>query len=166
MSRNEKDQTPDKRQIRSGEGSFIAAGCEVDGTFAFSGPLTISGHMKGRITAAGLIMIEPGGHLEGTIEAAVIIVQGSLSGDVRATQSLEIWAGSEVRGKVYARSIRVDEGSLLTADLVISADMPLPSADPATPEPETLQPVRSDRPASPLPGSGLARRLAERDENQ
>lgn len=159
---------------RSGQGSYIAADCALEGTFTFSGPLTIAGRMKGPIKSEGMVLIEATGELEGSLEAPVIIVHGKLNGTITAQESLEIWTDAKVTGKVFTRSIRVDAGSLLTADLVVktegglpahqSAEAPNPSqaGEPASGEVE----IDPNRPARPLPGSNLARKLAAMNENQ
>lgn len=168
MGKFEKQRADTPKTVRSGDGSFIAAGCMLDGDFTFSGPLTIAGEIKGTVRCEGLIIIEEKGRLEGTVEAAVVIVHGSMAGNIRARESLEIWSGAQVGGKVAARSVRVDEGSVLTADMVICADLP-PAVPGLAVSPAQTQssgpPVPgTNRPASPLPGSGLARRLASLDD--
>ena len=170
MARSEKDRADNSRQMRSGDGSFIAPGCALEGDFSFAGPLTVAGRITGRLKCDGMVILETSGEVDGTIDAAIIIVHGKLSGDVLATESLEIWSGSEVRGTVHARSIRVDEGSLLTADLMISDVLPEKRLDLSAGRPaesgqqQPRQPV-TNRPASPLPGSGLARKLASLEDN-
>ena len=71
-----------------------------------------------------MLIIERDGRVEGRIEAPVIIVHGELEGTVLAAQTIEIWSGAKVAGDVAARSVRVDEGSMLTANLLIAADLP------------------------------------------
>ncbi|MEH6742353.1 bactofilin family protein [Hyphomonas sp.] len=172
MAKTDTDNTTGKG--RSGQGSFIGAECELEGRFTFTGPLTIAGHLKGPVKSDGLVLIEATGHLEGSLEAAIIIVHGKLTGNVTAHESLEIWNEAVVTGKVLTRSIRVDAGSLLTADLKVATDGPLPNHQAAaTPEPssvETATPAMPamdpNRPASPLPGSSLARKLSAMNENQ
>ena len=171
MAKIEKDRAENSRQMRSGDGSFIAAECHLEGDFKFSGPLTVAGSLKGRIKSDGMVIIETQGMIEGIIDAAIVIVHGKLNGSVLATDSMEIWTGSNVRGSVHARSIRVDEGSLLTADLTISEVLPEQrldlSPDTASPYQETpQQSLAPQRSSSPLPGSNLARRLAAMNENQ
>ena len=169
MGKYEKNRDENSRQNHSGEGSLIAAGCVLDGTFSFSGPLTIAGHLKGHVQAEGLVIIEDVGQLEGTLTAAVIIIRGKVSGDVTATESLEIWSGSNVHGRVHARNVSVEEGSILTADLVVSSDLPAAYINtPAVSDADIPmeQPVLTDRPASPLPGSNLARKLAAMNDDQ
>ena len=112
---------------RSGQGSFIGTECALEGSFNFSGPLTVAGHMKGPVKSDGLVLIEATGHIEGSLEAAIIVVHGKLTGNVTAHESLEIWNEAVVTGKVFTRSIRVDAGSLMTADLNVATDGPIPT---------------------------------------
>ena len=171
MAKIEKDRAENSRQMRSGEGSFIAAGCHLQGDFTFSGPLTVAGSLKGRIKSDGMVIVETQGMIDGILDAAIIIVHGKLNGSALATDSMEIWAGSDVRGNVHTRSIRVDEGSLLTADLTISEVLPEQCLDlsqeaSSTEEQTPVPPAVPQRSSSPLPGSNLARRLAAMNENQ
>ena len=159
---------------RSGQGSYIAADCALEGTFTFSGPLTIAGHMKGPVKSDAMVLIEATGELEGSLEAPVIIVHGKLSGTITAHESVEIWTDAKVTGKVTTRSIRVDAGSLLTADLVVATEGNLPAHESAeVPDPTQAadsltgeQERDPSQPARPLPGSNLARKLAAMNENQ
>lgn len=170
MGKFEKKRTDAPQSGRSGEGSFIAAGCTLEGEFTFSGPLTIAGEIKGRVQSEGLVIIEEKGRLEGFVEAPVVIVHGVLSGTIRVTDSLEIWSGAKADGQIASRCVRVDEGAHLTADMIIAADLPpavthvagVPAPQPAH-DPEPVQ-APANRPVSPLPGSSLARRLAARDD--
>jgi cytoskeletal protein CcmA (bactofilin family) len=172
MGKNETDFGSSKGQSRSGQGSFIGAGCALEGQFDFSGPITIAGHLKGPVKSDAMVLIESSGHVEGSLEAAVIVVHGKLTGNVTAHESLEIWNEAQVTGKVFARSIRVDAGSLLTADLKVSTDGPVPAhdaaapADTSTPSSGPQPAIDPNRPASPLPGSNLARKLSEMNDRQ
>ena len=87
---------------KSGEGSLIAAGCTFDGTFTFKGPVTISGTLTGDITCDDMLVIEQSGVVDGHVSAAIVIIKGKFSGDVLASESMEMWDGSHVDGKVYA----------------------------------------------------------------
>ena len=172
MGKFDTDNTSGKGQNRTGQGSFIGAGCALEGAFTFEGPVTIAGHLKGPVKSDALVLIEATGHVEGSLEAAVIIVHGKLTGNVTAHEGLEIWTNAQVTGKIFARSIRVDAGSLLTADLNVSNEGPVPAHEavtPASPSPDPVTPppaIDPNRPASPLPGSGLARKLSALSENQ
>ena len=146
---------------KNGEGSLIATGCSINGTFTFSGPVTISGTVTGDITCDDMLVIEQSGAVDGHVSAAVVIIKGKFSGDVLASESMEMWDGSEVDGKVYARTVKVDAGSKLTAEMAIASERPKwaekPGKAPEPPVVETPAAISSD---TAVPGTGLARKLA------
>tara|TARA_R110000787_G_scaffold1489_6_gene6134 strand:- start:900 stop:1409 length:510 start_codon:yes stop_codon:yes gene_type:complete len=145
---------------KQGEGSFIAAGTRLEGRIAFSGPTIVSGHLKGDITTDGLLVIEAGAIVDGNIDGAVIVVHGTLTGTISASEMIEAFPGCRIEGRAYAPSMRVDGGATVLADLLIS---PVRPADWSAPKPAApvqqqawTQPgpkqVQADRPApAPLP---------------
>ena len=146
---------------RSGEGSLVAEGCKFDGTFTFSGPVTISGMVTGDITCDDMLVIEQSGAVDGHVSAAVVIIKGKFAGDVLASESLEMWAGSQVDGKVYARTVKVDAGSKLTAEMSIASERPKWAEKPTkAPEPPMVETPAAANADTPVPGTGLARKLA------
>lgn len=112
-------------KMRGGEpANLILEGTRLEGDLHFTTQLVVAGLIKGNIRCESMLIIERGGRVEGRIEAPVIIVHGELEGTVLANQSIEIWSGANVGGDVAARSVRVDEGAMLTANLLIAADLP------------------------------------------
>lgn len=144
-------------KMRGGEpANLILKGTKLDGDLHFTSQLVVAGLVKGNIRCESMLIIERGGRVEGRIEAPVIIVHGELEGTVLATESIEIWSGATVAGDVAARSVRVDEGAMLTANLMIAADLPdrLGPPDPSkvpAPEAKTTEaaPVAAARPVEP-----------------
>ncbi|WP_321488401.1 polymer-forming cytoskeletal protein [uncultured Hyphomonas sp.] len=151
-------------KMRGGEpANLILEGTRLEGDLHFTTQLVVAGLIKGNIRCESMLIIERGGRVEGRIEAPVIIVHGELEGTVLATQSIEIWSGARVAGDVAARSVRVDEGSMLTANLLIAADLPDrlgppdPQSEPAPASTAGRDPVQSvtppateTRPATPM----------------
>lgn len=120
--------------------NLILKGTRLDGTLSFAAQTVVSGEIAGDITSEGTLLIELGGRVSGRVQAPTIVVYGELDGTVLATEFIEICTGAKVSGIVRAKSIRVDQGAHLTADLSISAeatmpDAPAPVAPPATPVP-------------------------------
>ena len=112
------------RPLPAGEGSSIGAGCLLEGRFVFGGPMMIRGHVKGDIRSRYLVVVEPGGVIEGRINVPELVVQGRVTGSVAASKSIEVWNGAELGGDVYTASLRVDDGSLLFADVITAAERP------------------------------------------
>jgi cytoskeletal protein CcmA (bactofilin family) len=154
-------------KMRSGEPvNLILKGTQLEGDLNFASQLVVAGLIKGNIRCESMLIIERGGRVEGRVEAPVIIVHGELEGTVLASQSIEIWSGASVGGDVAARAVRVDEGAMLTANLLIAADLPdrLGPPDPETKTPPVaseqtsaavatkpaVPPVTQTRPAAPM----------------
>ncbi|KCZ91225.1 bactofilin family protein [Hyphomonas jannaschiana] len=148
-------------KMRGGEpANLILKGTTLEGDLRFGAQLVVAGVIKGNIHCESMLIVERGGRVEGRIEAPLIVVHGELVGTVLATQSIEIWSGATVGGDVAARSIRVDEGAMLTANLLIAADLPdrlgppdpvqAPKADPVPAGRPVEPPVTRSQPASPI----------------
>ena len=140
--------------------NLILEGTRLEGELHFSSQLVVAGHVKGNIVCESVLFIERGGLVEGRIQAPSIVVHGNLDGVVLATKSLEICPGANVGGDVSARSVRVDQGAILTANLTISSNLPdslVPPA-PAAPPAQTPEAKPDPGPAGGTPpASFLAR---------
>ena len=133
--------------------NLILKGTRLEGDLNFVSQLVVAGHIKGNISCESLLIIERGGRVEGRVQAPDIIVHGELEGTVLANSSLEIWTGAVVGGDVSARSVRVDQGAMLTANLTISSDLP-DSLAPPTPAPTPAEaPAAAAEPAQPKPAA-------------
>ena len=149
---------------KQGEGSFIAAGTRLEGRIDFSGPTIVSGHLKGDVAADGLLVIEAGAIVDGNIDGTVIVVRGTLTGTISASEMIEAFPGCRIEGRAYAPSMRVDGGATVLADLLIAPVRPadwnapkqaLPAEQQVWPQPSP-KPVQADIPApvsqpAPLP---------------
>ncbi len=124
-----------------GEGvNLILAGTRIDGVMNFPGGLVVSGELKGDIVCEGALVIEPGGKVDGRVQAPTVTAHGALSGTVLVTEFLEVCSGAVVGGTVMARSVRVDLGAILTADLSITANLPASLNEPAAPAQPAMAP--------------------------
>ena len=72
-----------------GETTLIAPGAVIDGTITFTGILEIEGRVNGNIFAAGdeqaVVRILQGGHVHGNVSAPLIVVNGTVAGNVHST---------------------------------------------------------------------------------
>ncbi|MCA8900921.1 MAG: polymer-forming cytoskeletal protein [Hyphomonas sp.] len=114
--------------------NLVLKGTRLDGTLHFTAQTVVSGEIAGEITCGGTLFIEVGARVTGRVQAPTIVIYGELDGTALATEFMEICTGAAVSGIVRAKSIRVDQGANLTADLSISADATMPAAPaPAAP---------------------------------
>ena len=102
--------------------SLICATTRIEGNVIFSGGLRVDGMVRGNIAALpdqpGTLVVSSDGRIDGEVQAAHIVVNGTIHGPVHATETLELQAGSKVKGDVYYKSIEVHQGALVEGRLV------------------------------------------------
>jgi cytoskeletal protein CcmA (bactofilin family) len=102
--------------------SLIGATTRIEGNVIFSGGLRVDGMVRGNIAALpdqpGTLVVSADGRIDGEVQAAHIVVSGTIQGPVHATETLELQAGSRVKGDVYYKSIEVHQGAMVEGRLV------------------------------------------------
>ena len=102
--------------------SLIGANTRIEGNVIFSGGLRVDGVVRGNVSAVAdqpaTLAISADARIDGEVQAAHIVVSGTIHGPVHATETLELQAGSRVKGDVYYKSIEVQQGAVVEGRLV------------------------------------------------
>lgn len=102
--------------------SLIGAGTRIEGNVFFSGGLRVDGAVRGSVAALpeqpGTLVISEHARVDGEVQAAHIVVNGTINGPVNATESLELQASSRVKGDVHYKSIEIQQGAVVEGRLV------------------------------------------------
>lgn len=142
-----------QKPARGGLGNSLAGGGKFEGSFKFSGPLIIAAHLRGDVETDDMILIEPTGRIEGRIRAETLIVQGTAIGDVEASKLLEVCTGGRLEGSAFSPSMRVEERTHVSADLLIAPQRSEAhiSRAAATPDLTNVSPMSPARGEAPEP---------------
>src|SRR6266446_3203745 len=99
------------REIKDGSLSgFVGSGTDITGEATFKAMLRIDGHFSGRITSpSGSLVVGAGGQVDANIEVAVAMIQGSVTGDIIATQRVELGRASKVNGNIQTPSLVIEQ---------------------------------------------------------
>ena len=85
----------------------------MDGFLRFKETLCIQGSFRGTIEATGALIVDKGAAVEADhISVTSLTVHGSVSGQVRAVDKIDMKSGSQVRGDVAASRLRIADGVL------------------------------------------------------
>lgn len=87
-------------------------GTKISGKISFEGPARIDGEVDGEINGKDSITIGESGVVTAHIRAASVSVAGKVSGDITATQRIEIRPSAKVSGNITAPILSVHEGAL------------------------------------------------------
>ena len=102
--------------------SLIGVTTRIEGNVIFSGGLRIDGMVRGNVVAVAeqpsTLVLSVDARIDGEVQAAHIVVNGSINGPVHATETLELQAGSRVKGDVYYTSIEIHQGAVVEGRLV------------------------------------------------
>jgi cytoskeletal protein CcmA (bactofilin family) len=92
--------------------AYLDQGSKVTGKLSFESPARIDGHVDGEISAKEGIIIGESAVVTAQIKAASIIVAGKVSGDLTASQRIEIRPSAKVLGNLTAPVLVVHEGAV------------------------------------------------------
>ncbi|HRE12945.1 MAG TPA: polymer-forming cytoskeletal protein [Usitatibacteraceae bacterium] len=102
--------------------SLIGAGTTIEGNITFVGGLRIDGHVKGNVTATGnkpgTLVLSELSRVEGEIDVAHVVVNGTVAGPVRASEYVELLPKARVTGDVSYKSIEIHVGAIVMGQLV------------------------------------------------
>lgn len=98
--------------------TLISDHTEIKGDVRFRGVMHVEGKIVGDVWAAeGTLRLVEGSVIEGDIKAPHVIINGSVQGDVYATEKLELASKADIRGNVYYQSIEMVMGAQVNGSL-------------------------------------------------
>lgn len=92
--------------------AYLDQGSKVTGKLTFESPARIDGQVDGEINAKDGVIIGESAVVTAQIKAASIIVAGKVSGDLTASQRIEIRPSAKVLGNLTAPILVVHEGAV------------------------------------------------------
>jgi len=121
----------------SGSTTLISPDTVIIGELHFSGNLDIEGLVQGNIVAQpgadAVVRVVGKGRVEGEIRAPIVIINGTVQGDVYSSKHLELASRGRVQGNVFYTLVEMAAGSEVNGSLTHMVE-----ADPAkkeTPDP-------------------------------
>lgn len=105
--------------------SLIGQNTELSGNVTFSGGFHVDGKMKGNIVAhedTSVLTLSDHGVIEGDVRVPNIIINGTVIGDVYASERVELASNAKVIGNVYYNLIEMAMGAEVNGNLVHQSD--------------------------------------------
>lgn len=113
----------------------IGPNSRIDGRIEGDDDVVVQGRVEGTVVLSDSLTILDGGYVSGDIDVSVLVVEGALSGTVRASQLVHLCSTAQVSAEIYAAAVRMDAGASLQGRV----EMDVEAAPPA--------PARVERPA-------------------
>jgi cytoskeletal protein CcmA (bactofilin family) len=118
--------------------TIIGEDAEIEGDIRFCGGIHIDGKVIGDVSGISddgcALTLSQSGVIEGDLEVAHVVLDGTVIGDVRASHRAELAPGARVEGDVYYDALEMAEGAkvngkLLHVDQLQSPRLALPGAE-------------------------------------
>jgi cytoskeletal protein CcmA (bactofilin family) len=104
--------------------SLIGAGTSIEGNLNFSGGMRIDGEVNGNVIAApgkpSTLVLSEHAKVNGEVSVTHLVVNGTISGPVTASEYLELQGKAKVSGDVHYKTLEIQLGAIVEGRLIHS----------------------------------------------
>ena len=102
------------RDIKEGRLSgFVGYGTKLTGETHFQAMLRVDGHLTGTVASeTGTLIIGSSGQVDADISVASALINGTVNGDIIATERLELGRTARVMGNVQTPRLTIEDGAI------------------------------------------------------
>ena len=151
------------RDIKEGRLSgFVGHGTTLTGETQFHAMLRVDGHLIGTVKSeSGTLIIGTNGQVDANIAVAAAMINGTVNGDIVATEKLQLGRTARVMGNIHSPRLIVEEGAILEGNCSmlqareIQEEEAVAAATQYQPEPTPL-PLVADEPSDEEEAAMLA----------
>jgi len=115
--------------------TLVGRQTEVLGDVRFTGGLHVDGKVKGKVLAGGdkaaSLSVSDTGVVEGDVRVPNIVLNGTVTGDVHASEKITLAAKARVTGNVYYKILEMEGGATVNGQLVHEGEAGARTALPA-----------------------------------
>jgi cytoskeletal protein CcmA (bactofilin family) len=128
--------------------TLLGRGTAFEGKLTFEGTVRVDGKLKGEVFSDDVLIIGEGAQVEAEIDIGEIIIQGTVTGNIRARRSIEVLAPGRVKGDLHTPSLQIEKGVIFEGrSFMEAATAPAPAVKPApspapAPKTDTPKPVK------------------------
>ena len=102
---------PNRPPTPTRTGGLFSSGVSIKGSVKFMTELLIDGEVEGSIDSPGVLTIGKQARIRGEIKVKSVTVQGTVDGNITASERCELQAGCTLRGDIEAPRLVVDENA-------------------------------------------------------
>jgi len=106
--------------------TLVGTAMEIQGDLIFSGGLHVDGKIVGNVIADGdshsMLVLSDQGQIEGEVRVPFVVLNGQVTGDVYASERVELSRHGQVKGNVYYNLLEMAMGAEVNGNLVHCKD--------------------------------------------
>ncbi len=118
--------------VRSTIDTLIGRATRINGDVVFTGGFHLDGEVTGNVRAetgtTSVLSVSEHGCIEGSVDAPHVVLNGTVKGDIRARERVELGAKARVSGNVHYGVIEMAMGASINGKLIHEVDESSPPA--------------------------------------
>ena len=91
--------------------AFIDQGSEFTGKLTFRDTVRIDGSFQGEISSENTLIVGETGSIEANIRSQVVVVSGTVNGDIFALRQVVLHKTAQVKGSIDTGSLVIEDGA-------------------------------------------------------
>jgi len=107
--------------------TVLGSNAVFKGELTFKGTLCIDGEFEGKLTTSGKLIVAEQGTVLADIEAETVICRGKITGNIIASQKVEICSTGKILGDVHTPALSVELGGVIRGECNMSEFIDHPS---------------------------------------
>lgn len=100
--------------------NVLAKGTSFSGTIEVADSIRLEGTFDGEVHTEGTLFVVPEAHVEGTIQASIVVIGGNFKGDIVCERRVDLEAACRASGSLTTRALTVEEGALFDGDVIMT----------------------------------------------
>ena len=91
--------------------TLVGRGSHFEGKMTFEGVVRVDGNYVGEIVSDDTLIIGEGAEVRAELDVATVVIYGTVYGNIRATNCVELHAGGHLVGNIVSPSLVVERGA-------------------------------------------------------
>lgn len=125
--------------------ALLGKGSEFEGKLTFEGTVHIDGRFTGEIFSEGTLIIGEGAEVQAEIRVGSVAVYGNVTGNITASDAVELHAPANLRGNITSPALHIDKGVYFDGACQMTSKQPAAVSRPVV----AAAPMRQAQPLQP-----------------
>ena len=95
----------------------VSSDTTIIGALRSKGRIKVDGRVEGDGEVDGMVLLSPDSYWKGSVSADIVIVEGTVDGDILARNKLEIHPNARINGRLFSPMIFIGNGARVTGDV-------------------------------------------------
>ena len=101
--------------------TLVGMGSHFEGKMTFEGVVRVDGSFEGEIVSDDTLIIGEGAEVHASLDVATVVIYGTVYGNIRATNCVELHAPGRLIGNIISPSLVVERGAIFDGNCRMGA---------------------------------------------